>query len=201
LDKNQIVGETILNPDAKYFVPPVYTSALSATSSTLSFDDRKSAKRRIFEVDENDRNVENQFASIRISSSRPPPSKSSKSYTFPSSSHVKMFVSPRKPAATTAAPSVSPRKISIPVFSPRKQAIFDSPTSHLPNLVLDALSHPSMALAGKSPSSLSTVKKRLDWLTTLSRQKKQLTAADPSNGFSKLVPDPSPKRSGVKRKL
>jgi hypothetical protein len=198
LDKNQIVGEAVLNPDAKYFVPPIYKSTLSTIPSSISHNERKSVKSRIFEVDENDRNVENQFASIRISSSRPPPSRTSKNFAFPSCSNVRMLISPRKQGSTAVA-SVSPRKLSIAAFSPQKLVTFDSPTLNLPNLVLDALSHPSAALAGKSSSS-PAVKKRHDWLTMLSRQKKQMTV-DPPNGSIKLIGDPTPKRSGAKRKL
>ncbi len=203
IGKNDIVGQTMINSDANYFTPPVYESALLVVDNNTKLS---LVKRRIFETDENNRNVENQLASIRISNRQAgtepaaatnhSSSSSSSQTSFPCSP-CKMFVSPRKRLHPLT--NASPRKL---VFSPRKLAIFNSPTSHLPNFVLD-----EPTTSGPQSASKTSAKKRLrlDWLTTLSRQKKQ--QPNPQSG-SKKSSDPvvrpttaSPRTVRVKRKL
>ena len=67
IDPNDISGEAKLISDVQYVDPPHYASTLSVNSNeavsvgkTLS-----TVKRQIFGNDENNRNVENQLASIR----------------------------------------------------------------------------------------------------------------------------------------
>ena len=198
IDKNDIVGQTILNTDVEYFSPPFYASTLR-TEPSLVVEDKKLSlvKRRIFETDENNRNVENQLASIRISNRQAgtepatSTSNSSSQSSFPCSP-CKMFVSPRK--RLNPVTNASPRKL---VFSPRKLAIFNSPTSHLPNFVLD-----EPTSSPQSASKMSARKRqRLDWLTTLSRQKKQQPEMKKSLDPSVKPSESSPKTVRVKRKL
>ena len=135
------------------------------------------------------RNEKNEI-NTRISS-RLPGTGTSSSASGPSfpCSPAKMFVSPQK------RPQPSPRKL---VFSPRKLAIFNSPTSHLPNMVLDEVSSP-----GSASKSTGKKRQRLDWLTTLSHQKKQQCTPEQGSS-SKRISDPprsSPRTVRAKRKL
>ena len=194
IDKNKIVGEAKINPEVQYFIPPVYTSSLIHKPSSFIADDKKvaSVKRRIFETgDENNRNAENQVASSRGSSSSSSFDPSS-SRSFPCSP-CKMNVTPRKRTLTTTATG-SPKKL---YFSPRK---FDSPTARLPNLVLDETTNPS-ATSSTAAKSASKARQRLDWLTTLSRQKKQLK--EPISGSKKQSDQAQSQKpkTGAKRKL
>ena len=190
VDPNDVSGEVVMNRDVAYVDASVYVpSTASASGSNVEPKLGSSVKRKIFS-NENDRNVENQLASIRISSRLPGLNSSTpgSSAQFPCSP-VKMLVSPSKRVYG------SPRKI---LLSPRKLSIYNSPTSRLPNLVLDELTSPS-------PAAQSAEKKRqrLDWLTTLSRQKKQQVSLDPGSG-SKRVPEAakaSPRTVRAKRKL
>jgi hypothetical protein len=101
-------------------------------------------------------------------------------------------VSPRKRAAPLMSTS-SPRRL---LFSPRKMAIMDSPTSHLPNLVLDG---------DRATAASSSSKKRqpLNWLTTLSRQKKSIREQSPTTKRPPIsdTSSPSPRTVRAKRKL
>lgn len=194
IDANDISGEAKINTDVAYvdapnYIPSTLTSATNCPIILPSASTLSSVKRKIF-CNENDQNVENQLASIRISSrlpglDSPTPGTSSQ---FPCSP-AKMLVSPSKRVFG------SPRKILI---SPRKFAIFNSPTSRLPNLVLDELASP-----GSATKSAEKKRQRLDWLTTLSRQKKQQATTDPGSG-SKKIPEAaksSPRTVRAKRKL
>ena len=192
VDKNDISGEAKLNEDVAYVDAPKYVPTTAATTSNVATKPSSlSVKRQIF-GNENDRNVENQLASIRISHRLPGLNSSTPgggaTSQFPCSP-VKMIVSPSKRAIG------SPRKI---LLSPRKLSIYNSPTARLPNLVLDELTSP-----GSAAKSADKRRQRLDWLTTLSRQKKLQVSSDPGSG-SKRVPEAaksSPRTVRAKRKL
>lgn len=151
-------------------------------------------KRRIFETgDENNRNVENLVASNRSSSSSSSLDPANSRSNFPCSP-CKMNVTPRKRTLMTTATTGSPKKLYL---SPRK---FDSPTAHLPNLVLDEVTN-SPATSSSAAKSASKARQRLDWLTTLSRQKKQLNEQiSGSKKQSDQIQIQKPKM-GAKRKL
>lgn len=191
VEKNDISGEAVYDFDIKYVDSPYYKTSLLTSSSVAENDVKRMSivKRQIFgNAIENNQNVENQLAMVKISTRLPGTDPSSAaSSSFPCSPR-KMFVSPR-------LLEQSPRKL---VFSPRKLAIFNSPTTHLPNLVLDEISSP-----GSTSKSAGKKQQQFDWLTTLSRQKKQnQTASDPASGSKRNSESVlSPRNVRAKRKL